>query len=237
MVALRLGVLLTVLLVGGHVWADIKIQDWLFDGDKPGNIPAGFAPGKTNGESGRWEVKADPKASSPPHVLARVGSDQSGQAAQVLFIEGAEAANLDMTARIMAVSNGDGQGGGVVFRAEDNRNYYVVWLSPQENLVRLERAVNGELTLLQDLTVNAEVGKWHFLRLSIRGSVFEAFFDNRKFLSAREDTWLHGSYKKGKIGLWARGTAATYFDNVRFTPMDEGTGSGPLGGTESTIIK
>jgi hypothetical protein len=30
---------------------------------------------------------------------------------------------------------------------------------------------------------------------------------------------------------------STYFDNVRFTAMDGGTGSAPLGGTESTIIK
>ena len=34
-----------------------------------------------------------------------------------------------------------------------------------------------------------------------------------------------------------RGPGVVYFDNVRFTPMDEGTGSAPLGGTETTIIK
>ena len=85
--------------------------------------------------------------------------------------------------------------------------------------------------------VEAKTGQWHNLRLSIRGPMLEAFFDNRRFLSAREDEWQHSSYKHGKIGLWARGPGVVYFDNVRLTRMDEGTGSVPLGGTETTIIK
>lgn len=234
-------VLLSVLVllgVAGPARADVKILGWGFDRDAPGSFPAGFVAGKANGENGRWEVTTDPKAASLPHVLALIGSDRGGTGPQVIFIEGAEAGNLDLTVRIKAVSDGSGQGGGVVFRAQDDRNYYVVWLSPQEKLVRLDRVVNGVQRSLQDLTVEtAEVGKWHSLRLSIHGPLLEAIFDNRQFLSAREDAWQHGSYKKGRLGLWARGAAVTYFDNLRLTAMDEGTGSQPLGGTETTIIK
>ena len=231
-------VVLAVLIVGSPAGADFKIQDWTFDKDAPGKPPAGFAVGPTNGSSGRWEVKADTQSSSPPHVLAHIPSATPGKGAQVLFIERAEAANLDITVRMKAVASGDGQGSGVVFRATDDRNYYVVWLSPQEKLVRLDRVMNGEVKPLQDLKVeNSDIGKWHSLRLTAIGPVFEAFFNNRQFLSARDDVWEFGRYAKGKVGLWAQGPAIIHFDNVRFTAMDGGTGSAPLGGTESTIIK
>ncbi len=96
--------------------------------------------------------------------------------------------------------------------------------------------VNGETKTLQELQVESKPGAWQSLRLSIRGPILEAFL-NKKSLSAREEAWEFGRYKKGRVGLWARGTGSIYFDNVRFTPMDGGTGSTPLGGTETTIIK
>ena len=230
--------LLVALALGSPAWADFKIQDWSFDKDSPGTPPAGFVVGKTNGESGRWEVAADAKAVSAPHVLVRIPSEKQSPAPQVIFIDGIEAMNLDLTVRIKTASNGDGQGGGVIFRAEDDRNYYVVWLNPQEKLVRLDKVVSGEVKPLQDLKVESmEIGRWHNLRLSIRSAEMEAIFDNRQLISAREEAWEFGRYKKGKVGLWARGPAVTYFDNLRFTPMDGGTGGAPLGGTETTIIK
>ncbi len=229
--------LLVVLVAGGLARADFQFQDWSFDRDQPGQLPFGFAPGSASVDSGRWEVKADPQSPSTPNVLAHISSDQAGLSPQVLFIEKAEAANLDLTVRVKTVTGGESQGSGVVFRAQNDRTYYVVWLSPKENLVRLDKVVNGETKTLQDLLVEAKSGQWHNLRLSIRGPVLEAFFDNRKSLSAREDEWHISSYKHGKIGLWARGPGVVYFDNVRFTPMDEGTGTVPVGGTESTIIK
>src|SRR5207244_7173805 len=197
--------LLAVLVAGGVARADFQFQDWSSDRDQPGQLPFGFAPSSASVDSGRWEVRADSLSSSPPNVLAHISSDHAGKGAQVLFIEKAEAANLDLTVRMKTVTDGESQGGGVVFGAQNDRNYYVVWLSPMENLVRLDRVVNGETKTLQDLMVEAKTGQWHNLRLSIRGPMLEAFFDNRRFLSAREDEWLIASYKPGKIGLWARG--------------------------------
>ena len=232
-----LAVALVVLVWGNPVWADFKIQAWSFDKDAPGNQPAGFAAGSTNASSGRWEVTADAQSSSPPHVLARISSGSPGREPQVIFIENAEAANLDITVRIKAVAAGDGQGGGIVFRAVDDRNYYVAWFSPQEKTVHLDRVVNGEVKPLQDLQIeNTESGKWHSLRLNVVGPVYEAFFNNRQALSAHDDAWEFRRYAKGKVGLWAQGPGTIYFDNVRFMAMDGGTGSAPLGGTESTII-
>ena len=231
-------VVVAVLVLGGPAWAaDFKFQDWQFDKDTPGSPPAGFIIGKMNGEGGRWEVAMDTTAVSRPNVLSRIPSKTVSAEPQVLFLDGVEAMNLDLTVRIKAASSGEGQGGGVVFRADDERNYYVAWLSPQEKLVRIDKVVNGEAKTLGDLSVESmESDKWHSLRLTIRGSEMEGLFDNRQIIAAHEGAWEFGRYKRGKVGLWARGPVATYFDNVRYTSMDGGTGSAPLGGTESTII-
>lgn len=234
----RVAAVLMALALGSPAWADFKILGWSFDKDAPGSPPSGFAVGSTNGTSGRWEVATDAKAVSRPNVLGRIPSDKVPAAPQVIFLDGIEAMNVEMTVRIKTTSSGAGQGGGALFRAEDDRNYYVVWLSPQEKLVRIDRIVNGAVRHLQDLSVESmEPGQWHSLRLTIRGSEMEARYDNRQVISAREEAWEFGRYKKGRAGLWAQGPGAVYFDDVRFTAMDGGTGSAPLGGTESTIIK
>src|SRR5207245_10665113 len=93
------GALLVVLVGGGLARADFQFQDWWFDRDQPGQSPSGFTPGSAHGDSGRWEVKADPQSPSPPNVLAHISSDQAGLSPQVLFLEKVEAANLERSVR------------------------------------------------------------------------------------------------------------------------------------------
>jgi len=218
--------------------ADFNILQWTFDKDAPGDRPSGVVIGQANAEAGRWEVAADTTVGSTKHVLGRIPSDRPNPAPQVIFLDSVETMNLDLTVRIRAPAGEDNSGGGVVFRADDERNYYVAWLSPQEKLVRIDKVVNGEVKTLGDLHVESmEPGQWHALRLTIRGAELEGLFDYRQYIAAREEAWEFGRYKKGKVGLWARGRTAVYFDGVHLTSMDGGTGSAPLGGTESTIIK
>ena len=220
-------------LITAAVAGDIKIQEWKFDKDTPGQVPSGFTPGKLHSEGGRWEVAADAKAPSPSNVLVRAATARSEKEPQSIFIDGLEAGSLDLTVRLIEPSAGESQGGGVVFRASDEQNYYVVWLSSEEKLLRLDKVVNGEISHLQDLMVDTgEPGKWHTLRLLIHGPVMEAIFNNRQFLSGREEKWEFGSYKKGKIGLWAKGKGAVYFDTVRYTNMDDTSASQNPFGTE-----
>src|SRR5436309_13819204 len=220
-----IGALLAVLVAGGLARADFQFQDWWFDRDQPGQLPSGFALGSSNVGSGRWEVRADSLSSSPPNVLAHISSDQEGLSPQVLFLEKVEAANLELSVRIKAAQDGEGQGSGVIFRAQDDRNYYVVWLSPRENLVRLDKVVNGQAQTLQEIQVETKPGTWPSLRLSIRVPILEAFL-NKRFLSAREVAWESGRYNKGKLGLVPPGARRVYGDHSAH-PQIRGSGESP----------
>jgi hypothetical protein len=227
------GVLVAVGFIAVAVAGEIKIQEWKFDKDAPGQVPSGFTPGKLKNEAGRWAVAADAKAPSLPNVLVRAATGVSNSEPQIIFIDGLEAGSLDLTVRLKEASAGENQGGGVVFRATDEQNYYLVWLSLDEKLLRLDKVVNGETTHIQDLMVDTGApGKWHTLRLLIHGPLLEAVFNNRQFLSGREEKWEFGSYKKGKIGLWAKGKGAVHFDTVRYTDMDDSSASQNPFGTE-----
>ena len=89
-IRIAFAILIVLSVVSGAVANGVKIQEWTFDKDQMGSVPAGFIPGKLNSEAGRWEVTIDPKATSLPHVLALIGSDQAGPGPQVIFIEGDE---------------------------------------------------------------------------------------------------------------------------------------------------
>jgi len=214
--------------------ASINIQEWTFDGNPPGSAPGNFVPGKLN-SMGQWRVVEDPTAPTSPHVLVRERTDDANP--QVIFIDGLESSSLDLTVRVKTSPDGQKQGAGVVFRAIDERNYYLISISYEDMRLRLDRLVDGEIRHLQDLNLDsADLRKWHTLRLTIHGPVMEATFNNRQFLSGREEKWEFGTYQSGKIGLWASGLGPVYFDNLRYTNMDESTSSSRPFGFESGSV-
>ena len=124
---------LSILLTEPAFSADIKIHEWKFDSDPPGSVPGDFMPGKINSEAGRWRVVEDPKAPTPPNVLAREATDPAANG-QIIFIDGLEVGSLDLTVRVKTSLGGEKQGAGVVFRAIDERNYYLIWISPAKSV-------------------------------------------------------------------------------------------------------
>ncbi len=102
---------------GGH---------WGFDSNAPGQPPAGFSFGRTGkGAPGRWLVRAEKDAPSVPNVLVQVSADRTGYRFPVAVANGPGLRDLKLSVSCKPVSGKVDQACGLVFRYQDENNYYI----------------------------------------------------------------------------------------------------------------
>lgn len=187
--------LLVVPLFGG----DAPRMPCNFEGDKVGELPAGFT-----SEVGAWSVQID---AGNKVVAQQAKSDD--RVFNVLLLTAPTARDLDLSVRMKAVAGKLDQGGGLVWRARDKNNYYVVRLNPLEDNFRLYKVEKGKRTMLKTADIKASTG-WHTLRVTMKGSHIECYYDGKKYLEADDTTFAEA----GRIGLWSKADAQSYFDDL-----------------------
>lgn len=178
-------------------------MSWNFDADQTGSIAKGF----TN-EGGKWEVVADNTAPSMPLALAQLAKGRSS-AFNLALASNTNYQDIDITVKMKAVAGRSDQGGGIVWRARDGKNYYVARYNPLEDNFRLYHVVNGQRSELKSADIPHTPG-WHTLRVTMGGDHIECFYDGRKYLDARDSTFKGA----GKIGLWTKSDAQSHFDDL-----------------------
>jgi len=195
-------ILLCAALTLSHAMAEEKV--WNFDADKDGP-PAGFAI-----EAGTWAVKPDESAPSKPNVLAQTAKSDNSVFNMLVATEPA-LKDLDLSVRFKALSGETDQGGGLVWRFKDAKNYYVARYNPLEFNYRLYHILDGKRTQLQGVNKIALEPGWHTLRVTMVGEKIECFIDDKKHLEATDATFKEA----GKIGLWTKADAQTLFDELK----------------------
>jgi hypothetical protein len=178
-------------------------RSWNFDSERTGAIAKGF----TN-EFGTWQVTADATAPSKPNALAQAAKS-AGPEFNVALIGGTNFKDPDLTVQMKSVSGKTDQGGGLVWRAKDGKNYYIARYNPLENNFRVYKVVDGRRTELQSATIRQANG-WHSLRVTMTGDHIECYYDGKKHLDVRDSTFTDA----GRIGLWTKADAQTHFDDL-----------------------
>ena len=115
-----------------------------------------------------------------------------------------------------AVKGKADQGGGVVWRYQDADNYYVARMNPLEDNFRVYKVIAGkriQLETKENLKVPA--GEWHTLSIKHVGDKIECSVDGRKYLEATDSAITAA----GKVGLWTKADAQTYFDALKMTEL------------------
>lgn len=232
---LRTGVLwlLSLILLQGTVLADrladspadppVETQEkrpndstkrWNFDDDVPGRLPTGFTLGTLfdGRPAGEWKVFHSERARSSMQVLAQVQSKGADHAYKMLLINGTEAADLDMEVAFLPISGKAELGAGVIWRAADDRNYYLLRASAVEQNIRLYRVVKGVQQLVESQSQTISLKNWHRLRVRAEGCELSISYDGKELLRHCDRT-----FQSGRIGLWTRSDAVTYFDDLTFT--------------------
>jgi len=165
---------------------------------------------------GRWRVGLDP-VSPGNHVLRQ---DHTVLPWAVLLVAGPGCALEDGRAsiRFYPVSGVCDASAGIIFRAQDEKNYYVVRPNALEDNFRIYIVKDGIRTELGSLQVTPPVKKkWHTLEVSFEGTTFRATFDGAHAVEAHDDT-----FTSGWCGLWTKADSITLFDDFTFAPTREG---------------
>lgn len=189
---------------------------WNFDKDPVGAPPPGWVAKENNPTKAlaTWVVEADPDPASQPNVLnVKTGNDNATY--NLLLLEKAAYKDLNLTVKVRGNTGEDDQGGGLIWRCRDDKNYYVCRINPIENNYRVYKVVDGKRTQLQSADFETPAGQWFTLRVRMEGNQIACYCDGKKWLEVKDDTFKDA----GMIGLWTKADASTSFDDLRVWPL------------------
>jgi hypothetical protein len=186
-----------------------------FDNLPVGSPPAGWVVAATNpvGELAKWQVVEDASAASKPRVL-KITEIRDGAKAVFNLCWAPTPAFRDGTieAKVRADAGKIDQGGGLIWRAKDARNYYVARYNPLEKNLRLYFVKDGKRTMLAGVPdVDIPAGRWFTLRIAHHGRNIDVALDGRRVLEAQDGTFPDA----GGVGFWTKADAASSFDDLK----------------------
>jgi len=198
-----------------------KPQRWDFEDAKVGGVPKGWTSAKTGkGPGSLWKVLEDQSAPQGSKVLAQTSSEGPNRLFNLCVADDTSYADVDMTVSFKANRGKHDQGGGPVWRYQDANNYYICRHNPLEDNFRIYKVIAGKRIQLANLDYKADAGKWHTIRVVMRGEMIECSVDGRK-LDVRDAAIS----KAGKVGLWTKADAVTEFDRFSVSEAIEQTGA------------
>jgi len=187
-----------------------------FDENPAGQLPAGWSNQKTGkGTLGKWAVLVDSTAPSKPHVLAQTSKENFGYHFNLAVVENSNYSDLEIELKFKAVDGQEDQGGGPVWRYQDANNYYICRANPLESNFRVYKVINGNRKQLQSANVEIPAHVWHSLKITNQGNHIQCWYDGKLYLDVTDNT-----FKSGKVGLWSKADAVTYFDNFEIEEKD-----------------
>ena len=171
-----------------------------FSDDAIGEPPKGFAFGHTAkvGAPGKWIVQEE----GSRKFLAQTDADATRARFPVAVISDPDAADVDLSVSLKPVSGRVDQAGGLVWRYQNEDNYYIVRANALEGNVVLYKVENGKRS---DLPLEGEgrtygkpaqvpSGQWSTLRVVAAGARFEVYWNGAKLYEVEKGASLPGLY-------------------------------------------
>jgi len=189
-----------------------KVRGFNFAKGDLGKVPAGWKTTQTNegADSSIWRVVADGTAPSKTGLALAQTAASPKKVFNLCVAEDTSFQDVEVSVHFKAIEGEEDQGGGIVWRYQDAKNYYVARMNPLEKNYRVYRVVAGDRIQLQTTKddVKVPVGEWHKLTVRQSGDQIECFLDGKKLLEAKDNAIA----KAGKVGLWTKADARTRFD-------------------------
>lgn len=196
--------------------ASAMAQTLNFDDAPAGTSPEGWILTMTGRGEANWTVEPDHTAPSKPNVLK-----QSGRATFPVALKmGTDIRDGFVEVKFKAVAGSEDRAAGLIWRAKDADNYYVVRANALEDNVVLYKTIKGVRTSLDVVGRKGGYGmkapvasaQWHVLRCDFAGTRFRVTYDGRQLFDV-EDATISQS---GMIGLWTKADSVTLFDDLTY---------------------
>jgi hypothetical protein len=213
---MRMTALVLIALVSSASMTSGETRKVDFSGDTVGQRPQGFDFGHTGkvGASGKWVIQAD----GDNKVLAQTDADSTRSRFPVAVLTDIMTVDVDLTVRFKPISGRVDQAGGLVWRYQDEDNYYIVRANALEDNVVLYKVERGRRT---DLPLKGEgrtygktsevpAGDWSRLRVVVNGSRFEVYLNDAQLFEVEDTTFTQA----GKVGVWTKADSVTQFDDL-----------------------
>ncbi len=183
-----------------------------FDDVRPGQLPPSWHIAQTNPtrELAAWQVARDAAAASGANVFALTRSVNYDGTFNLAIAEQTSFCDLDLTVKVKAVSGEEDQGGGPIWRCQDENNYYICRINPLESNYRVYKVIGGKRQQLASVKVELQTGRWYTLRATMAGEKIACYLDGTKLLEATDSAIPQA----GHVGLWTKADAVTSFDDL-----------------------
>jgi 3-keto-disaccharide hydrolase len=191
-------------------------QGVTFDTDTVGSAPKGWIFTMTGKGAPKWTVERDDTAPSKGLVLK-----QSGKATYPLALkEGSSIKSGFVEVRFKPIAGSEDRAAGLVWRAKDANNYYVVRANALEDNVVLYKTVNGVRSSLDivgrkggyGVKVPVPSDQWQTLRVDFAGTRFKVALNGKLLFEVDDATFGEA----GKVGLWTKADSVTAFDAFNY---------------------
>src|ERR1700692_549802 len=187
-----------------------------FESNRIGATPEIWTATLTGKGDSKWTVESDETAPSKSKILK-----QSGRATYPLLLKNdTNIRDGFIEVKFKAVAGSQDRAAGVVWRARDANNYYIVRANALEDNFVLYKTVNCVRSALDivgrkggyGVSVPVPANTWHSLRIDFKGSRFKASFNENQLFEVEDSTLTD----PGKVGLWTKADSVTLFDQMTY---------------------
>jgi len=217
-----LGLALTLPMFG----AEIKIDFSNFAADStPANFHGALAGG---GSPGDWKIVMDdvppllaPLTDQAPDVtkravLAQTSRDATNERFPLFIYDRETFTDFKFSMRFKIVDGVAEQMAGMVFRFQNESNFYVLRASALGHNVRFYKMVDGIRTDPIGPVLDITSHRWHTLAVQCQGNQITCWLDDQILMPPLQDN----SFPEGRVGFWTKSDAVSYFCDaeIDYTP-------------------
>lgn len=189
-----------------------EIRRYQFTSEDAGKLPATWERAQTGeGQGSVWVVTKDPSTpSGTGYVLAQTAKGPN-QLYNLATLKESSFLNGTLTIRLKAIAGELDQGGGIVWRYQDARNYYIARYNPLESNFRLYHVLDGKRTqLATEEKLSFPSVTWHTVSITHDADNIICSLNGKEILKAKDKSITQA----GRVGFWTKADAQTHFDGI-----------------------